>query len=260
MSVKLMGQVWELRLSPGQMLVALALADHGADDGSRIFPSLGRVAWKCGYSERQVRRVVRELEKAGIVVKVAEPCGGRGVEYRLDVGAGLPKPPFTPKRGGQNVRGGADICDTGGGQNFPGGRTPVSAEPSVEPSREPSHDAEASPLPPEARPEAAPGEVKTAFDRWARLCRPGSNVRLTEPRAKAYLSRRKRDGFTEEQLTAVIDAASSALALDEFDHPHWTSEFYRLFMDEEHVSAWLAYHETGDYCVLQEMLLTEEPR
>lgn len=134
-----MTEVWKLDLPHPQLLVALALADHGNDDGTSIYPSLGRIGWKCGYSDRQVRRIVRELEAAGLLIKVADPSGDRGTEYRMNTSAGTAKPPFAPKKGadkmsgGQNVR--ADTTGRGGGHSdLSGADIAVSAEPSREPS------------------------------------------------------------------------------------------------------------------------------
>lgn len=165
-----MTEVWKLELTHSQMLVALALADHGDDAGGNIFPSLGHIAWKCGYDKRQVRRIVRRLETTGLLVKVAEGSGTRAAEYRLDVSAGTSKRDWEivrdemrrskprPTGGGQNARprsgvGGqyeptrADISSPCGrtfetpmGGHFEPPRADIamSAEPSVEPSPESS--------------------------------------------------------------------------------------------------------------------------
>lgn len=122
-----MGQVWELDLPHNHQSVALAFADHGKDDGSSIFPSLAHVAWKCGYSSRQVQRVVRELEAGGLLVKVAEAVGHRAVEYRMDVSAVPAKPPWTPdKTSGRQI-----VAPTSDASR---GDIAMAPEPSEEPS------------------------------------------------------------------------------------------------------------------------------
>ena len=78
MSIKVMTQVWELDLPRSEKLIALALADHGDDDGAHIYPSVARIAWKTGYSERQVQDILRALEARGLIRVVAYPNGGRG--------------------------------------------------------------------------------------------------------------------------------------------------------------------------------------
>ena len=124
--------------------------------------------------------------------------------------------------------------------------------------------AEALPLPPEeARPSAALSlnELHAIFFRWRDRCRQGSRqIQLTEQREKALRSRRSRDGFTVDELNEAIDGAAAAIEADELDHEHHWTELYRIMVDAEHVNAWITYHRTGDYYVIQEALLTEQPR
>ncbi len=101
MSVKTMGRVWELNLPHSHMLVLLALADHADHEGANIYPSVGLVAWKCGYSERQVQRIMSELVESGVLVKVSTKPGKK-VTYRIDTTKSEQK---TPYKGRQNVRG-----------------------------------------------------------------------------------------------------------------------------------------------------------
>jgi hypothetical protein len=86
MSAKITGEVWELDLSHPQKWVLMAMADHADHDGGNVFPSVGLIAWKCGYSERQVQRIRRELEALGVLVLEAAPAGERRV-YRIDLAA-----------------------------------------------------------------------------------------------------------------------------------------------------------------------------
>ena len=89
MSVKLMGEVWELKLDHATSHVLLAMADHARDDGSRCFPSVGYLSWKTNYSLRQVQRILANLENTGIIIPVAYQNGGRGfaTEYQLILAA-----------------------------------------------------------------------------------------------------------------------------------------------------------------------------
>ena len=89
MSVKLMTQVWELKLDHATSYVLIAMADHAKDDGSRCFPSVGYLSWKTNYSIRQVRRILGNLEDTGIIIPVAHQNGGRGyaTEYQLVLAA-----------------------------------------------------------------------------------------------------------------------------------------------------------------------------
>jgi len=96
MSVKIMSQVWELDIDHSEMIVLLAMADHADDDGQNCYPSNAYLAWKTGYSDRQVRRVLRTLESTGIITRVAHEEGGRGLatEYRLNPEKGDKKSAF----------------------------------------------------------------------------------------------------------------------------------------------------------------------
>ena len=95
-----MGEVWKLDLDHGEQSVLLAMADHADDDGTRCYPSVPFLAWKTGYSESQVRRIMKQLRESGLIVPVANEGGGRGnpVEYHIHLEKGSRKPPFSPKR------------------------------------------------------------------------------------------------------------------------------------------------------------------
>lgn len=104
MSVKLMGQVWGLELDHACQSIMLALADHAHDDGTRCFPSKEELAWKTGYSERQVQRILRRLESDEcnrLIVAVKHEAGGWhwSTEYHLHLERGDKKTPLEKKRG-----------------------------------------------------------------------------------------------------------------------------------------------------------------
>ena len=86
MSVSLMSAVWKAELPPTVKSVALALADHGNDEGYRVYPSVGLIAWKTGLSTRAVQRAIAWLVASGVL----EPLSGQGggatsVRYRMHV-------------------------------------------------------------------------------------------------------------------------------------------------------------------------------
>lgn len=73
MSIKLMTKVWDtlevapgVPMSQGQTLVLLVLADCANDSGV-CHPSVPTIARRARMSERQVQRVLRDLETAGII-------------------------------------------------------------------------------------------------------------------------------------------------------------------------------------------------
>jgi len=91
-----MGHVWELVLPANQTLVLLALADHADHEGNNVFPSIGLIAWKTGYSERQVQRIVKQLVKDKILVETKRP--GFTTLYKIDLTAGVKKELYNPRQ------------------------------------------------------------------------------------------------------------------------------------------------------------------
>jgi hypothetical protein len=74
MSIKLIEQVWEAEVPGGrdvsgrlQKLVLLALADHANDDGTNVYPSIGRIVWKTGCSEMVVHRAIKSFLRLGVL-------------------------------------------------------------------------------------------------------------------------------------------------------------------------------------------------
>lgn len=100
-----MGLVWDLDLPHSKQLVLLAMADHADHKGENVFASIGLIAWKTGYSERQVQRIVHECERDGLLEKTAEATARRPATYRIVVSKGQQK---TAYQGCQNVTPEAD--------------------------------------------------------------------------------------------------------------------------------------------------------
>lgn len=101
MSVKWMAQVWESGPEDkAELIVLLALADF-ADDAGNCWPSMISIGRKARMSERNARRVVRQLEADGYVETV--PGGGRMgcSQYRLNPDKMSVN---SPRKPGQNVR------------------------------------------------------------------------------------------------------------------------------------------------------------
>ena len=96
MSIKVMSQVWELQLNHNDQGVMLALADHADDDGGNCYPSVAYIAWKTGYSIRQVQRVLKQLRGQGLIIPTSSMSGGRHgtVEYQLNLSRVPKKAPF----------------------------------------------------------------------------------------------------------------------------------------------------------------------
>jgi len=105
MSAKLMGQVWDLKIDHNYQLVLLALADHASDDGTSIYPGIEYLVWKTGYSERQIKRILKDLEEAALIICVSHRRGGKGhkTEWQLHLSNGVKKSPFNKIKQCQNV-------------------------------------------------------------------------------------------------------------------------------------------------------------
>lgn len=86
MSVRLMAEVFaRYPNGGGEMLLALAIADHASDDGTRVYPSVKALAKKTRQSERTVQYQLRAMQAAGWLILVGAGNGGRSMatEYRI---------------------------------------------------------------------------------------------------------------------------------------------------------------------------------
>lgn len=78
MSIAVMDAVWRAFVgSQGELLLALVLADHASDDGTKIFPSVATMAGRTRQCKRTVQYQLRKMEDSGWLVKVAKASGGR---------------------------------------------------------------------------------------------------------------------------------------------------------------------------------------
>lgn len=94
MSIRQILQVWEHQFSHPHQAVMLALADHAHEDGTGIRPSINRIAWKTGYSERSVQNIMAQLRQIGVLAIAVPATHNTPNEYRFDWSAATPKPSF----------------------------------------------------------------------------------------------------------------------------------------------------------------------
>ncbi len=86
MSVEVMTAVFKRYPNGGgEMILALALADHAHEDGTHVFPKIKGLAEKTRQSERSVQYQLRRMEEAGWLIRVSHGNGGRSsaTEYRI---------------------------------------------------------------------------------------------------------------------------------------------------------------------------------
>lgn len=104
MSVAMMTEVFKRYPNgEGEMLLALALADHADSNGEHIWPYISSLADKTRQSERSVQRQLRKMEEDGWLIRVSTKKIGRGqtVEYRINPSwiKGDILSPFTEEKG-----------------------------------------------------------------------------------------------------------------------------------------------------------------
>ena len=94
MSIRQILQVWEHEFSHPHQAIMLALADHAHEDGTGIRPSIKRIAWKTGYSERSVQSIMSQLRELGLLIVSVPATHNTPNEYRFDWSVATPKPSF----------------------------------------------------------------------------------------------------------------------------------------------------------------------
>jgi len=89
-SIKIMGLVWADRtgtITQSEASVLLRMADFAADDGSSVYPSLGRVADDVKMTRRGVINIVNSLQEKKILIKIAQAKPGDRMTclYKINV-------------------------------------------------------------------------------------------------------------------------------------------------------------------------------
>lgn len=117
----------------------LALADHADHEGRNVRPSVGLVAWKTGYSERQVQRIMRALIERGVLVLERDATRYTANEYRIDL-VNVPRKPARVRGDKLSPLEAAGVTSDAPGVTSSAvrGDIAMSPEPSEEPSQEPS--------------------------------------------------------------------------------------------------------------------------
>lgn len=84
MSGLIQGRLEGRALTPAEMAVAKSFGNRADDDGSNAYPSIALVAWSVRKTPRTVQRIIRRLERLGVLVLEHEG-GGRGNTNRYVV-------------------------------------------------------------------------------------------------------------------------------------------------------------------------------
>lgn len=128
---------WSVPALPAWLrVVLLALAEQVGEEGASCFPAQGRLAAMRDISERQLRNLLRELERRGLIAIEHRPAQGGGRRsnvYHLAMSEGppvseSPKATGTPTQGKRNASAGQ--AETGfrncGSESPPATGTPAS--------------------------------------------------------------------------------------------------------------------------------------
>lgn len=106
MSIRLMNLAWQAGITSTQKLVLIALADW-CNDAGICWPSISTLARKTSLSERGLRKVLRNLEEAGLLETEIKPGKGNLYQLKLDPGTecrgGGNEVPDTPERDSSNT-------------------------------------------------------------------------------------------------------------------------------------------------------------
>lgn len=154
MAIKLVVRIMEEADLPRPWAaVLISMADNASEDGRHCFPSVDLIAWKAGYKPRQVINILRDMEKAGVIVKVRDAAQHRATEYQIMIDNMPKKTPFDEWR---KVHGRGAVsqqkdqtCNPAnpdvqsgdpGVQSGDPGVQPITPEPLYEPSNEPLVD------------------------------------------------------------------------------------------------------------------------
>jgi hypothetical protein len=145
MSVTAMSKVWSSDLPRAEKMILLAYADHADDEGGSVFPAVGRISWKTGYSKRQVIRITQSLVEMGYMTDIGISHFKTSI-YKINLESLPPLPPYiggdkmsVPQVAGKAL--GDDISDSKGDISDSdsdilsgGGDIAMSPDPSLDPS------------------------------------------------------------------------------------------------------------------------------
>lgn len=100
MSVKIMGLVWDADLDKDTKIILLAYADHADHEGGGVYPGVPLIAWKTGYSDRQVQRITHSLVAMKIMIPTGVSQFGTNI-YRIDPRAFPKRDAYQPAKRGR---------------------------------------------------------------------------------------------------------------------------------------------------------------
>lgn len=222
MSGKQSGLVWDHVIAGNKRLVLLALAEAAEHDGTRCYPSIGRLVWMTGLGRRTVQRAIDYLSspEVGVLVKVRDEQPRRPTEWRLEIQRLARKAPF--RRGDRGERVGAKMTPSTGGPD----EVPAATSQGANGER-----VGASLVAPDSSSYSSDDSSESAVSRWIELRRGLPRYRFIDASAIATLRAGIRDAEQRGVSAAVIRAAIEEAARRPFANPAGA---------EDGVSDWIA--------------------
>jgi hypothetical protein len=96
-SKKVMLEVWDCDLPHPEKIVLGMMAYNADEEGDRVFPGVDTISRRAGYSSRQVQRIIRKLERQGILILTLESNHRFPNNYRIDLSEVKKLPPRVTK-------------------------------------------------------------------------------------------------------------------------------------------------------------------
>lgn len=242
MSIKLMSQVWEAKLSFTDKFVLLALADNANDEGA-CWPSIETLCKKTCLSERTVHYAIKRLETGGYL-STRKRFGSSNV-YCVTPTRGAPDAPVhqmhpapDAPRGARHAPEGAPDAPLGVHHMHLGGatRAPITImESSVEPSREPSREPSGNPLS-RAKP---PDDVLRIFDHWRSTWNHPSSA--LDPKRTATIKRALKGYSVDVLCESISGYLASPHHIGQNDRNTVYDDLGLFLRDSAHIDAGLRF-------------------
>lgn len=65
--------------------VLMTMTDHADHEAKNVYPGVRLLAWKTGYTIRQIRRILAILQEKGLIIVQEEGRDRKTTRYRLDL-------------------------------------------------------------------------------------------------------------------------------------------------------------------------------
>lgn len=263
MSGRAVSRVLESALEPEVKFTAAVLSSFGTDDGDRIWPSVGEVAYLRGVSERTVQVHLKELRQMAILEVVKAATQWWPVHYRMRLDLLPARAPYRPPDRQPYLLGPPGVnCASplpGVKSSVPGVK-PTSPDPSLDPSlrthRSRAREAEPAGVKPTAplasegtlpMVRAVPPDRDHGAHAWCgRICVPKFLHRQFKQALGGPVT--KRATRLRMFYAACLDALSPSAAIDPDPVRFWRAAFTARFSQPRPPA--MRYEGTGSHATI----------